>query len=168
MSPEQERAINEARIGTLRELRKIGRKGAPDAAYKAAAATIADQLRLLWEGAAPEPCLCSRCEQERFEGWRDRVKKIPKKFDHRKGSPAMELINELHSSIAIRFPLGIAERLYQAITSIHIDDRDDAWEALNTCAEDERGSIEANPDEARFFCDRWKTAAPAARHEEEE
>ena len=94
-------------------------------------------------------CLCSRCEEQRFSAWAGRARKLPREAGLPEGN-RLDLIHELHASVAIRHPLGIAERLYEAITGLHVGD--DAAGAdlgigcavgvLEELAEDERKSRE--------------------------
>jgi hypothetical protein len=87
-------------------------------------------------------------EMRLFQGWKRRVADLPPDDGALKDRTSrMELIEELHASVSARYPLGIAECLYEVITSLHIGEDEEAIKVLEYLVDGERRSIELNPED---------------------
>lgn len=87
-------------------------------------------------------------ERALFLGWASRVVELGHGSIHQtlwptrqdEDDPRFVLIAELHASVAARYPLGIAESLYQAIGALHAGDDRDAELTLKDLAQAEMAS----------------------------
>lgn len=104
---------------------------------------VGEAVVMIVHSAVSDRCgMCGACEATLFGRWAAVVDDgLPDTLE----GPRLRLIEELHGSVADRFPLGIAERLYEVIGLLHGQEDELAGDALRAMASDEHVDFQANP-----------------------
>ncbi len=97
-------------------------------------------------------CFCTRCERDRFAGWRERVLAAADENDR------SLLASEIIVSIALRYPFGLATDLMSVIQALEVEETDQAAGILAEMVSTEEESMRLNPDLPRLeTCTRGKS-----------
>lgn len=83
-------------------------------------------------------CVCPVCDMLRFFDYAQRAAALSVGGNEDENGPRMVLIHDIHSTVGVRHPLGIAERLYEAIEALHSDDDEAAVNLLYAMVNDEK------------------------------